>query len=77
MTDRIDVSFRGIHKYMYRDTGIVNLPTSANVTESIKFLDRMSLLQNNLDCLFFGKDKVVLLCYFRCMLEWKNLVYLR
>lgn len=53
MTDRIDVSFRGIHKYMYRETGIVNLPTSANVTESIKFLDRMSPLQNNLDCLFF------------------------
>lgn len=45
ITDSLDVSFRGIEKVHVQRTGIVDLPTSVNIIESIKYLDRMSPLQ--------------------------------
>lgn len=35
-------ALEGYRMHMYRETGIVNLPTSEDATESILYLDRMA-----------------------------------
>lgn len=38
-------ALEGYRMHMYRETGIVNLPTSEDATESIIYLDRMAPYQ--------------------------------